>query len=467
MTSSRNSFLAIGGSALLGGFAALLALPPRTNPVAGAASTSVPLGRDSKQPAPGTKQEATDTTVQVQNTSEDEGFETWPTEKQKETLLRLRTKYGAFSLYPTNVQLWLARQAKGLSGDQISNLLEALPSGKDADANTRRLLIERLAAEDPQRAIELARKLKDETLIGTAVASVAQKSGPEALRLLAGVKESELGRILNQMTSPVWPSRFNGSVSDVADFLRKNTKLAEGSKANQFGSLCGKLVAQSAGDSTAELEEVRVLARELAGNGKADQTEDAKKNSADAFLKYVTDHAYRGFVGNSPEKGSAFLDGVPESQKSSWLLQVDAVSKYRNEGLESAIQLAEKQGGDEFVKMAASGTWVALAQENRKDALAWVETLPEGPFRQGAYMGVLMDAFRYVGNEMGLQHAIEAAQELSPQSKVGYYDELIQLSRQWGTMWGSPTPGQIIERTPLTPEQKDELYRRVAPIRAK
>ena len=78
-----------------------------------------------------------------------------------------------------------------------------------------------------------------------------------------------------------------------------------------------------------------------------------------------------------------------------------------------------------------------------------------------------MDAFRYAGSDLGLQHAIEAPQALSPQSKVGYYDELIQLSRQWGTMWGAPTPGQIIERTSLTPEQKDELYRRVAPFKAK
>jgi hypothetical protein len=462
--SSHNSLLAIGGSALLGGLSALIA-PHSTKDLAMApASPTSPSGNELRRMDRAGLQEAAGTKVQVQSISEEEGFSGWSTEKQKETLVRLRKMYGPF--YPTSVQLWLVRQMKGLSIDQISDLLEALPSGKEADANIRRVLVERLAAGDPQKAIELGRKLKDETVLGMAIASVAQRSGPEALRMLEGMKESEVAEGLSEMTSSTSPSRFVGSVSDVADFFRKNAKLAEGPK-KSVAKLLGKVVAQSASDVGGALTEARVLVQELARNEKADQSEEEKQWRADSFLKNVTALAYRGLVSNSPEKGSSFLDSVPESQKSSWLLQVDAVSKYRTEGLESAIQLAEKQGGDEFVKMAASGTWVALAQENRKDALAWVETLPEGPFRRGAYMGVLMDAFRYAGNDMGLQHAIDAPQALSAQSKVGYYDELIQLSRQWGQMWGGPTPGQIIERTSLTPEQKDELYRRIAPLKAK
>jgi hypothetical protein len=133
--------------------------------------------------------------------------------------------------------------------------------------------------------------------------------------------------------------------------------------------------------------------------------------------------------------------------------------------VDAAIALAEKQSNEEFAKRAASGTWWGLAQQDRQNALAWIESLPQGPFRTGVLNAVMFDAWMQSMSWGSDRAAIEAGSKLlSKASQMDYFASLMSDRRFSGR--GS-SPSEMIAQLPISDEDKAELYRRIAPLRTK
>ena len=456
MQFSVQPVLAIGVSILVGGAGGVLV----SRGAKAGVSTTVVVG--------GTSEFSVERELKVepQNVSVDVGFSGFTLEKQKDVLLRLKAKYG--DTYPANMQVALARLTRGLSVEQTIELLEALPKGKEGDRFVRQFLIEHIASLDPPRALELGRKLKDNLLLARTMSVVAQKSGPEALRILETMPEAERSTALGWQGLGGDGTRFNGSIGDIAELLRRNPAFGtdwENGK-NGISRLMGKVVGQASGDPAGALAEVRDLALDLVKKKSPAQDAEELQKRVDGILSQVTDGAFRGLLEKSPAAASAFLDGLPETQKTAWMSSMEASSRFKTQGVEAAIQFAEKQGTEESMQFAAGTTLAELAQKDRGAALQWVEALPEGAFRQGALLGVMMDSVKHNNDQSGLQEMIAGASVLgSSAAQVDYYSELIKVSGKGWMGQSALTPSQLIAVLPASAEQKQELYRRFAPIK--
>jgi hypothetical protein len=408
----------------------------------------------------------------LQNISEEIGFEGLNVQKHKDVLVRLRAKFGR--TYPAHLQLALGRMVRGFTADQTAELLEALPSGSEGDVFLRRALTEHLASQDPRRALELGRKLKDKKMIGSTLDVVAQKNGPEALGLLETLSKEERSSALLQMGSSwgsAWgssSSRFNGSVNDIAELLRKNEALRkewEPGSNGGMGKLLGKVAGQGNGDPAKGFAELQALTSELQAKGNPDLSEADLKKRVDGLLKDVSDAMYLTLREKSPGAASEFVEKLPESQKNSWLASFDAVSRFKRQGVDAAIEFSEKQGTEEAIQWAAASTWTSFARKDRAAALDWVEALPQGAFREGVMLGVVMDSAQHSFGPAGWPGIVAGASTLQPgAAQVDYFTQVLKLSTK-GWLGMGETPAELIPELPLSEAGKTELYRRFAPIK--
>jgi hypothetical protein len=143
----------------------------------------------------------------------------------------------------------------------------------------------------------------------------------------------------------------------------------------------------------------------------------------------------------------------------------EALARFKAGGVEAAIALAEQQQNPEFAKRAASGAWWGLAQQDRQSAITWIESLPQGVFRQGVLNSVMMDAWMQSMSWGSDRAAIDAgASLLSKNSRMDYFASLMSDRRFGGR--GS-APSELIAQLPISEDDKQELYRRIAPVKAK
>lgn len=227
--------------------------------------------------------------------------------------------------------------------------------------------------------------------------------------------------------------------------------------------MLGSMLAEFAvKDPVALLAKVKGLASDLATLGK-DPNDHA--SGPDALNHGILQGVLDELRTRDPRAASAFFDSIPDAAKTSWMFPVEALYRFREGGVDAAIALAEKQTNEDFTKRAASGVWWGLAQQDRPTALTWIESLPEGAFRQGVLRSVMMDAWMQSMSWGSDRAAIDAgAALLSKASQMDYYASLMS-DRRFGGMGSAPS--EIIAKLPLSESEKLELYRRVAPLKAK
>lgn len=391
------------------------------------------------------------------NQSVPERFGDFELQKQAEVLMRLEKKLGKDTT--ASGLLALGKIAQQLSADQAAALLEAFPAGKIENEEVRRFLAERLAAEDPQRALALGKKLEDYKLVSAAVAALGEKNAAQALQAIAPLPEKQRKEILERFLTQREGGRLGGSVDEVAEVLKQNPALFS----SGAGGILGSMLADSAvKDPAAVLAKVKGLASDLAALAK-DPNDHA--SGPDALNHGILQGVLDELRVRDPRAASAFFDSIPDAAKTSWMFPVEALYRFREGGVDAAIALAEKQTNEDFTKRAASGVWWGLAQQDRPMALAWIESLPEGAFRQGVLRSVMMDAWMQSMSWGSDRAAIDAgAALLSKTSQMDYYASLMS-DRRFGGMGSAPS--EIIAKLPISESEKLELYRRVAPIKAK
>jgi hypothetical protein len=168
----------------------------------------------------------------------------------------------------------------------------------------------------------------------------------------------------------------------------------------------------------------------------------------------------------SPEAASAFFDSMGENVRSPWMFSDEAISRFRRSGVDAAVSFAEAQNDPEALRSAALGTWWILAQRDRAGAVQWIESLPEGTFRQGVLTAVMVDAWNESRTWGSSQTAIEAGGKLASRaSQLDYYAALM-ADRPERSYSQRMAKSEMISLLPLSDAEKAELYRRVAPIKA-
>jgi hypothetical protein len=145
------------------------------------------------------------------------------------------------------------------------------------------------------------------------------------------------------------------------------------------------------------------------------------------------------------------------------MVALEASARFRETGVDPAIQFAEKQTSPQFSKDAARGVWWSLAQQDRGSAMQWIESLPPGTFRDGALSSVMQEAAFRTRTFGETEEAVKAGNELrSTRTKLDYFTTLAQQRRADGS-----SQSEFISSLALPESEKLELRRRLAPIRLK
>lgn len=463
--SSRESAVILAGAFGVGVLAGWLKQPPGEAATAGPSRETAPAGG-----APGAAPEGSAEVAQSpSNQSEQEHFGDFELSKQADVLRRLSGKQGT-GLPPSSLAL-LAKIVPHLSGDQAAALLQELPSGKIENEEVRRFLVERLAEVDPARAIELGKTLGDSKMMAVVVSVKAEEDAAAALSLLKGLPAERAKEALGSFFQDQQGSyrQIKGSASDFIAVLKdlpgaKELDWKNWGVVNGLTQIFGGLFSKDAGkDPASVIANIKAISGDLVSGLKQKGT-DTTKEEAD-LVNMVLERAMGRLRVQNPQSASAFFDAIPEGLKTAWMFPVEALSRYKSNGADDAIALAEKQGNEEFAKRAASGAWWGVAQQDRQTALTWIESLPQGPFRTGVLNAVMFDAWMQSMSWGSDRAAIDAgAKLLSKSSQMDYFASLMSDRRFSGR--GS-SPSELIDQLPISDADKAEIYRRIAPLRSK
>jgi hypothetical protein len=400
----------------------------------------------------------------LSNQSEEEGFADLDLGRRAELLRRLEGKLKTDG--PATGLLLLGKMVGQLSAEQAAALLDAPPGGKLENKEARRFLSERLASVDPQRALELGKRLLDAEVLAASVGALGEKSAAKAIEVIASLPQED------RISATVWneflrrsnggglEGSLGGGIEEVMGVLKKSPFLLSQdllSFGGQGSGFLGAILAQAAMADPSEIpSKVQKLAAELSSLIKAT---DEDRISPETLSGGIFDKVLNEMRAHDSRAASALFDAIPEASKSDWMYAWEAISRFKNEGADAAIKLAEKCSNEETISKAAGGIWWELAEQNRKAALEWIENLPQGPFKKGVLWAVQMDAtFRTGGSDK--EAPIKAGDGLlSKESKMDYYTLLFRDM-------GMADRLEWVEKTSLTSEEKLELFRRVAPIKA-
>ncbi len=398
--------------------------------------------------------------------AEEEAFDALPEARQKEALTRLSAKL--LKDGGTGDMLLLAKLVGGLNFEQAASLLEQLPkeagAKPDPSDGARSALLERLAALDPNRVLQMGKAVEDPGLAQAAVVALAQKSGADAIRALAGLPDKFQASVASAMRGSFNEglAKASGSLATMAAALKENPQLldpkspAEGMVRRFLGQVASQAAASDPG---AAMAEVRGMAADLV---RPKPGEDPKVAES-ALVARIGSQMTRAMRADAPGAERVVFNALADTEKNEVQVALEAAARFRSDGAEEAIRFAEKQGKEQFTKNAASGVWWALAQQNRSAALQWIETLPQGPFRDGALSSLMQEAaFRTRTWGESAEAVRVGAELLSRNSKLDYYALLAGQNRGQGV-----SQSEFIAGLPLPEVDKSELRRRMAPIRAK
>ena len=454
--SSKQTLIVLAGSLVAGG-AVGLCYPSRNGDLSGSPTHQIERGEgDSfvKTPA-------------FENQSQTTPFHTLDLEKQAAFLKRLALK-STVSL-PLSKIVLLAKLISTLSADQVEALLKDPPSGKIEQNEIRSTLVERLADLDPKRAFEVAQNLGEKSLLVRVLSTVAEQDLKNALQLAQGLSKDQAKPVLISFFDELNTRPVAGSPEDMARgmaglqaFKEFDFKAADGA---YVGQTIGYLLAETAKtDPASAVLPIKSIMAELAANRKQDGDPSFPE---DRIAKHVVNGAMNRLrQESSPQAASAFFEAIPDASKTAWMFNWEAQSLVRTGGgVEAAIALAEKQKDPAFIKEAAKGTWMGLALQDRQSAFSWIESLPKGPFRDGVLESVEWEGgFRSFDWSRPAASIAAGASLLSEQSRMDYYAAMIS-----GGHFGPvrPTASELIPQLPISDDQKQSLYRRFAPIKAK
>lgn len=479
MTPALQHSLLLSAAAIAGFFAGRVPRPTDSSSApAPAPVAETPTTETAATPAPSAPRETKDPSIA--GYSDIQGFNTLSVGEQTTRLLRIsalfeqRTEQRRFGPptpengIPPGLQIWLARAVADLSTDQTAALLESLATAKPEQGGdfVRRLLAERLAATDTQRALELGKKTGERRILAAAIECIAQQSGARAIRTAAELPEEQRGKIWESITfnNAVTPG---GTFEEMAAALKESPGLL-GRERGITRMLGLSLAATALQDPKAALDLVKTLGPELAPSANEEETNGGgarryRRGGPDASptaqLLQSTLSEVRSI---SPEAASRLFDSLSPEEKSAWMHSEEAISRFQSKGIESAIQFAEKQSDSESARFAALGTWSALVQRDRDAAFRWIDSLPEGSFRQGVLTGVMIDTWRNSSTWGSERAAIEAGAALqNPATRLDYYQYLLQ--RPFGARGTSRA--ETVEILPISDPEKRQLLQRIAPIR--
>jgi hypothetical protein len=411
------------------------------------------------------------------NASELSGFETLSLEQQVETLGRISAKRPKDEEYAPGIQIWIARMAKELSADQAAALIEALPRGKEGDEFLRATIAARLAAQDPMRALELGKKLDDPRTMASAIAAIAQKNGADALRAVSEIEQAKRGQVWGNLLRE-GDFKSEGSFKEMAGVLREKPELLKDLPGGWgMSRILGTALAQTAtSDPAAALALVRELGADIEKLAPADQPEGGpgregrrggpRGGPRPSMVSSIIQSTLSEMRASNPDAASRFFDSLGEKEKASWMHSDEAITRFQRQGIDAAVSFAERQTNDEFMRSAAVGTWWVFAQRDRAAAVGWIDSLPEGAFRQGVLSAVMVDAWNQSRTWGSEQAAIDAGVTLgSEATKIDYFASLMS-DRFFGFGRGS-SRAEMIQSLPITDAQKSALQQRLAPIKAK
>ena len=425
-----------------------------------------------------------------------EKFQELGVEQQKEILGKISARLSNSS--SAGLQLGVVRMVGALSVAQVVALLEGLPAvqqeassgrwgerprwGEQGPSFVRWALAQKLAAEDVAQSLDLGKRLKDEVLIGSAAAVIAQKSGAEALRVVAGLPEEERQKALAAMEG-AGLERVGGTPKELLEVLRENREVFGGGMGRggrgqmTVTRLLGAVLAGTALENpSAALENYAELAAFMeeasAGDegrgGRGPRTGNRRGGGGPMGSPggWILQNALSQMRVVSPEAASSFFDSLGENARSPWMFTDEAISRFRRSGVDAAVSFAETQSDPESLRAAALGTWWLLAQRDREGAIQWIESLPQGAFRQGVLTAVMVDAWNESRTWGSGQVAVEAGAKLgSRASQLDYYATLMADRPDRGYSQRRAN-SETISQLPVSDEEKAELYRRVAPIKA-
>ncbi len=397
--------------------------------------------------------------------SDGAGFSALSPEKQKDAIARLSARL--MKQGKCSDQILLARVAEGLSFEQAAAFRESLPkpeSGKpDPNDKARGVLAERLAALDPARALEMGKTAEDPRFAQAAIMALAQKNGADALRALAELPDQFGARVAAEMRTGFndGVGKASGTVAGMADVLRANPKLLD-PKSSSEGAVrrfVGQVASQAASiDPVGAMADVRAMAASLVQPKPGEEPKAAES----ALVARIASQMTRAMRIDSPESERFVFNALADSEKNDVMVSMEAAARFRAGGVEDALQFAEKQGKEQFTKSAAGGVWWSLAQQDRASAMQWIETLPQGSFRDGALNSIIQESAFRTRTWDNPDESLKAAEDLlSRRSKLDYYALMAGQRR------GGLSSSEFIAGLPLPEVDKNELRRRMAPIRAK
>ncbi len=388
--------------------------------------------------------------------------------------------------------LRLAQLVKGVNFEQGQELLSILRAdssframqGGGADL-VRTYLVERIAADKPQDAVEQALKQDDRILLGAALDATAQRSAADALRIIAHLpgRYQIMGiwfvRGLSAGAFSLEPQELGGALEEAVAALKTNTGLFLQS---QFGSqlrgMLARLAAKGLEDPAAAVFKLRGALRDLY---RAQPGVDAKK--ADALVAQRIGEVAAGMQFSTAEDVPFAIYNALKDNERSDAIAGRVVSRLAGEsGVEAAMRFAEERRGDVVPKELALRTFLAISREDPNAGVKWIESLPPGPLRQGVMLAVayaaIADATVFDPDAGHAEALAEAGMRLfSEKTKTDYLVMLMtgesgfsgsgsRSARASSVLLDIPRP-VFIEELAVPEAMKEDLWKQSAPIRAK
>jgi hypothetical protein len=407
-------------------------------------------------------------TQSLANHTEPSTFSTLPSDQQVDTLIRI-SKQAPNS---PSLQLLVAKLAADLPQDALERLLSQLAQRKDGPFFATSVLAERLAAINPDKALTLASETKSKDIAEAALNALLRRDASEALKAWATLpKDLEVDPTVALSQGLATPG---GSFKDAVNAIRSVPELLEnvgsrGAQKNwQLTNILGALTAKAAAEDPAlALAELRAAAAGMVNdnpkrNPNASDLDIAKQR--DALVATISGKAVNTLRSTSTSVASDMFDALKDTEKHVWSFSIEAVTRFKQSGTETAISFAEKQASKDNMSSAASGVWWALANQDRAAALSWIESLPPGAFREGTLKSVMMDAWNRTKSWGDPEIATGAAAALlSRGSQLDYYTTMLS-DRHFGYNDGR-SRADFIASLPLSPQERVELERRIAPVK--
>jgi hypothetical protein len=426
------------------------------------------------------------------NTAETEGipFSDFTREQHGAALLQIAGQLNRLSSQKDLLRLAKALQTLGF--EQAALALEDLRASEEFRALraggadlVRALLVERIAASDPQAALDRAQKMGDRILLGAALDTMAQHSAADALRAITRLpgRYQIMGmwfvRGLSAAEFSLGPQTLGGSLEEAVAALKTSPGLFLQS---QFGAqlrgLLASLASKDVEDPAAAVFKLRGALRELF---RAQPGVDAKKADVLVMQRIGEIAAAMQFSGTA-DVPFAIYNALKENERSDAVAGRVVSRLAKESGVEAAIRFAEERRGDSIPKELALRTFLAISREDPKAGLQWLETLAPGPLRQGVLLAVAYAAIAdatVVDPDAGHADALtEGGMRLfSEKTKSEYFSMLAAgdtgssgpASRSARTAFALlDVPRSVfIEELPVPEVLKGDLWKQSAPVRAK